>query len=346
MKRALVVGTLLGLAAAPVTAADVKIYGQAHLALSYLDNGYDYSATNLSSNASRLGFRANHQIMPNLYAMAQIEGQVDFNSSESHSLSSRNTFLGLGGNWGELKIGYHDSPMKTQRIRVDLFGNQLGDARNAILEGFDNYFKNSILYTTPSYAGVTADLHYSVETVSNGRSADNNKNDAWGIGLTYKEGPLYASIAHERWNNAFYRNDDSTSPATPIHADRHATRLAAYYDIANVRITGLIHVAKDDDRGDNKAYGLGVRYGLAPQIALKLQYYRLDHDDNDRDADLVAVGADYKPIKNMTLYLNYSQVANKSDQDRKPWGKATTANPDGAIDHTARGVALGVIYNF
>lgn len=334
MKRALFAGAILGLASAPAMAIDVKIYGQAHLALSYLDDGDDYSAVNLSSNASRLGFRANHQLTPDLWAMAQIEGQVDFNSNESRSLSSRNTFLGLGGNWGELKIGYHDSPMKTQRIRVDLFGNQLGDARNGILEGFDEYFRNSILYSSPSYAGFTADLHYSVESLSNGAAENSNKNDAWSVGLTYREGPAYASIAHERWNF-----DDPDR-------DRHATRLAAYYDIANVRITGLIHIAKDDDRGDNKAYGLGVRYGLTPQVALKAQYYRLDHDDNDLDADLIAVGADYKPVKNLTLYLNYAQVSNDSGSARRPWGKATTANPSGAMDETARGVALGVIYNF
>tara|TARA_Y100000782_G_C10072113_1_gene218276 strand:+ start:595 stop:744 length:150 start_codon:yes stop_codon:yes gene_type:complete len=34
----------------------------------FLDDGADYSETNLSSNSSRLGFKGNHEINPNLKA--------------------------------------------------------------------------------------------------------------------------------------------------------------------------------------------------------------------------------------------------------------------------------------
>src|SRR5690625_3587446 len=115
MKRLLVSGALLSLAAAPAVANDIKIYGQAHLAGSYLDDGADYSAVNLSSNASRLGFRATHEFNENLRGIAQIEGTVDFDSNANKSLSSRNTFLGLGGPWGEVKVGYIDTPLKNLR---------------------------------------------------------------------------------------------------------------------------------------------------------------------------------------------------------------------------------------
>lgn len=339
MKRLLVSGALLSLAAAPALANDIKIYGQAHLAGSYLDNGAggaaDYSAFNISSNASRLGFRANHEFNENLRGIAQIEGQVDFDSNHSRSLSSRNTFLGLGGNWGEVKIGHMDTPMKNLRSRTDLFGNQVGDARNVIQSGFDSRFKNSVLYTSPSFAGVTADLHYSVETDSNDSAVDGNKNDAYSVSLTYRQGPLYAAAAYEQWNFA-----------DPTTSDRDAVRVAAYYDIANVRVTGLAHFASYDSGDDSNTYGVGVRYALTPQIALKAQYYMLDSDAANSDADLIAVGADYLAAKNLRFYLNYAQVANDPGTTRAPWATASTLNTPGVADETARAVALGVIYNF
>src|SRR5690625_3476610 len=105
MKRLLVSGALLSLAAAPAVADDIKVYGTAHLAGSYLDNGAsgtgEYSAFNVSSNSSKVGIRGSHEIAPGLRGIAQAEGKVEFNTPDSNfSLSSYDTFLGLAGEWG------------------------------------------------------------------------------------------------------------------------------------------------------------------------------------------------------------------------------------------------------
>ena len=44
------------------SAADVKIYGRAHVSLDYLDDGKDYNEVGLSSNSSRLGFKVDQKI--------------------------------------------------------------------------------------------------------------------------------------------------------------------------------------------------------------------------------------------------------------------------------------------
>jgi predicted porin len=49
---ALAVGATL-LTPALAMAADVKIYGRAHVSLDYLDDGADYNEVGLSSNSSR-----------------------------------------------------------------------------------------------------------------------------------------------------------------------------------------------------------------------------------------------------------------------------------------------------
>lgn len=347
MKKLIVSGALLGLAATPALAADMKIYGQAHLAGSYLDNGAsgadEYSALNISSNSSYLGFRANYDFNEHLRGIAQIEGDVNFDGEGDKAIYSRNTFLGLGGAWGEVKIGRMDTPLKVLRSRVDLFGNQVGDARNVMAGSFDNRFKRSILYTSPTFYGLTADLHYSTETgeKSNG-AVDGNDNDAWSASLTYRQGPLYAAVAYEQWNN-----QDKAE-------ERDATRVAVSYNIADVvRITGFAHFASYEQREDANTYGIGVRYALTPQVALKAQYYTLDSDANNADADLIAVGVDYQAAKNLRFYLNYAQVSNdentRNDENTSlaPWRSGSTLNKvSGVSDETAKAVAVGAILSF
>lgn len=340
MKKLIVSGALLGLAATPALAADMKIYGQAHLAGSYLDNGAsgadEYSALNISSNSSYLGFRANYDFNEHLRGIAQIEGDVNFDGEGDNAIYSRNTFLGLGGAWGEVKIGRMDTPLKVLRSRVDLFGNQVGDARNVMAGSFDKRFKRSILYTSPTFYGLTADLHYSTETEEeSGGAVDGNDNDAWSASLTYRQGPLYAAVAYEQWNNQNKAKE------------RDATRVAVSYNIADVvRITGFAHFASYEQREDANTYGIGVRYALTPQVALKAQYYTLDSDANNADADLIAVGVDYQAAKNLRFYLNYAQVSNDENTSLVPWRSGSTLKESDVFDETAKAVAVGAILSF
>lgn len=340
MKKLIVSGALLGLAATPALAADMKIYGQAHLAGSYLDNGAsgadEYSALNISSNSSYLGFRANYDFNEHLRGIAQIEGDVNFDGEGDNAIYSRNTFLGLGGAWGEVKIGRMDTPLKVLRSRVDLFGNQVGDARNVMADdSFDKRFKRSILYTSPTFYGLTADLHYSTETEKSGGAVDGNDNDAWSASLTYRQGPLYAAVAYEQWNNQNKAKE------------RDATRVAVSYNIADVvRITGFAHFASYEQDEDANTYGIGVRYALTPQVALKAQYYTLDSDANNADADLIAVGVDYQAAKNLRFYLNYAQVSNDENTSLAPWRSGSSLKESGVSDETAKAVAVGAILSF
>src|SRR5690606_32167056 len=122
------------------------------------DDGADYSETNISSNSSRLGFKGDHQINPNLKAFFQIEQQINFSSGssddDSTNFATRDTFVGLeGGNWGSVQLGRFDSPFKVARGPANLFGDQVGDMRNLTRVGnarFDERYDNTVQYTTPS----------------------------------------------------------------------------------------------------------------------------------------------------------------------------------------------------
>lgn len=97
---ALAVGATL-LTPALAMAADVKIYGRAHVSLDYLDDGADYNEVGLSSNSSRLGFKAEQKLENGMTVFGQIEQEINFASGnqddKSVDFSTRDTFVGLKG---------------------------------------------------------------------------------------------------------------------------------------------------------------------------------------------------------------------------------------------------------
>ena len=137
-------------------AADVKVYGRAHVSLDYLDDGKDYNEVGLSSNSSRLGFKAEQKLENGMTVFGQIEQEINFASGSANDdleFATRDTFVGLKGDFGQARVGRFDSPFKAARGPVNFFGDQLGDIRNVTRAGnlrFDERNANTIesLYTT------------------------------------------------------------------------------------------------------------------------------------------------------------------------------------------------------
>ena len=103
-KSLIAAATLIALS--PVVHAEVKtdglleIYGRASFSIDQLDDGDKYSRMNLSSNASRLGFRGSKKI-GELTGIWQIEQEVQINlgntkDDTNNRLASRDTFRACG----------------------------------------------------------------------------------------------------------------------------------------------------------------------------------------------------------------------------------------------------------
>lgn len=335
-KKFVALATAAALSAPALSSAN-EIYGRAHLSVDYLDNG-DEGAVNLSSNSSRLGFRGDAELDYGLTAIYQIETQIDFDDSGTE-FATRDTFAGLRGDFGMLRLGKFDTPLKTLRGRVDFFGDQVGDARNitrnrAQGQGFDERFRNSIHYRTPSFGGLFLDLQYATSTEDQYDSS--NDNDAFSASLTYREGPLYAAIAYETYNNESGLDID----------ERDMVRAAASYDFGMVRVAGLIQTASDPD--DN-VYGIGARWAVTERTGLRAQYYMLDADDSDYDADMIAVGVDHRLGRAATVYANYAFVSNDDASRVTPFREARTASSQAPADFAGEDTSafsVGMIYNF
>lgn len=339
---ALAIGLAGGLASPGVFAA-ASLYGQLNVSLDSLDNGTD-SALNISSNSSRLGVKGDIQIGGDIAGIYQIESELRADTAQPANngvLATRNTFVGLQGGFGVARLGRFDTPVKVIGRKVDLFGDQVGDARNLTraaggINRFDERPNNSIDYTSPTRGGIQGTLLYSTNTDT--AVTATNDNDLLSLGVNYAQGPLFVGVGYEAAGNA-----------TAGQEDPNIVRLGAYYDLDAWRFSGLwqaISGAATDGSQDEDVYGFGVRY-KAGAWAFKGQIYQLSAEADERDAGLVALGAEYALQKGITLYAAYAGTDNDDGRAVTPYSEGRSDNlAVAASGDSARALSLGTIIKF
>jgi predicted porin len=226
MKRTLVAMVLASAAALSPAAlgqiANVRLYGSLNLDFELI-SGKQQDDTNptvnrVSSNSSRLGIRGSEYLGRGQVAIFQIESSIQ-GDTNAGNLGGRETFVGLQGDWGTLKLGKFLTPYDDI---LPIFGNAptlttsiLSTAAvwaqgplSKLQGGFDARLGNSIRYETPPLGGFSAELQYSTRDSSgNADGADNGDHiselrhaNVVSIGAFYNKGPIDLGIAYERNN--------------------------------------------------------------------------------------------------------------------------------------------------
>jgi predicted porin len=122
----------------------------------------------VSSNSSRFGVRGTESLGGGLNAIFQIESNVSADSSGGQ-FATRETFAGLQGGWGTLKLGYFLTPYddiqgmfgSVPTLMTGILGSQgLWANGGAAVEagGFDARVGNSVRYDSPNIAGFTGSV--------------------------------------------------------------------------------------------------------------------------------------------------------------------------------------------
>jgi predicted porin len=184
----------------------VQIYGHSDVSYDYVDNGISaameatspflgpagaFRANNgwlgqVSSNLSYFGVRGSHKINDYLTGVFQFETEVMMSDTPGptsdlqckYCLGSRDTYVGISGPWGAIKLGKEDAPYKkTTTGAFDPFLNSIGDARSIIgNSGGDNRAEfmgrvsHAIWYETPTHKGLYASILFAP---NQNRSSDN-----------------------------------------------------------------------------------------------------------------------------------------------------------------------------
>jgi len=241
MKKSLVVMVIACAAAllpaAQAQIANIRLYGTLNLDFEFVSgkqaDGTNPTVNRVSSNSSRLGVRGSEYLGRGQVAIFQIESSVQADTGGS-ALAGRETFVGLQGDWGILKLGRFLTPYDDV---LPIFGNAptlttsvLSTAAiwaqgplSKVQGGFDARLGNSIRYETPPLGGFIGELQYSTRDSSGNADSANNGDhvselrhaNVVSIGAFYSKGPIDFGVAYERNNKirAETFNDDAFSIA-------------------------------------------------------------------------------------------------------------------------------------
>lgn len=303
-KHYLIMGVLLS-GSAGAQAFEWDFYGKLELQGLYVDEGlYRYSdqGSQIEAPSSRLGFKARQGLVDNLDLIVVYEWQVNGldNANAGHRLGSRNTYIGLAGNWGELVFGKNDTRFKKSEGKIDLFNETLNDI--AQLSAGQDRLENIVGYQSPVIEGFQLQATYQTgasDEVAGGYDWTLSYGDSG-----FKAYPYYFAYSQARELN----NID----AERILAHFKLMELSGGQLSAGVMLQHSEHIRRNID-GDAVMAQLAYK---REALTYKLQW---QHDDSKiRHAEtgtLWTIGADYALNTEMAIYTMVSTLDFETEQD-------------------------------
>lgn len=220
MKKTLIALALVSLPLA--ASADVVLYGQIKGGVEVsknftkADEGTKKGTlTHIVDYGSRIGFKGHEDLNNNLRAIWQLEQKVSIGGKES-GFSNRDSFIGLNGNFGTVKAGYIETPVKTANGRLDVW------EYNDSAAGLGTYTRENaavkragaVSYETPNMAGFSAQAYVSPSDNNNGDGFSFSKynrtkdNAIYGAKVGYENSGFFADVAGTYVKNARAGNED------------------------------------------------------------------------------------------------------------------------------------------
>lgn len=154
---------------------------------------------------SRFGFRARHNVAPDLQAFANMEMRPNFARQNADGIAIRNSFVGLRGDqWGMVRIGNFDGVLYqavTSKFDVHEYeGFTSTSAGNVSARG------DSIQYSTPNLQGFQAHVqakHLSGNNIAGVNNAivgeqDNSSTVSWQAAVNYTWQDLYLGLGYNQ----------------------------------------------------------------------------------------------------------------------------------------------------
>ncbi|MDR1276986.1 MAG: porin [Candidatus Accumulibacter sp.] len=376
MQKKLIALAVAGLVSGAAFAqTNVTIYGAADATFEVVqakgaDAGNIARFNRVQSNSSILGFRGSEDLGGGLKAIFQFESGIDLDHArgdrnDSARLFNRDTFVGLQGAFGQVKMGINTGPARSLGAAVDLTIGATGIGANTAMLGkvagngsnafgyWDTRRSNSVQYVTPKFGGFEVRAMYGAgESRPDGTKAA----ATYELGGFYNNGPWYAGLTYgqAKPNTAGY--GVGLVPGGVVLGDKTTNiRLAGTYTFqAGHKIAVLFEQNKVNEwnaGGDDVksyTYGIGGKFKVSQPGAIIAQVYQVGklkgvEDAGDYKANFIALGYEHSLSKRTTLKAYYSRISNK-DLSRYSYGIGNIAGVAGGSNPT--GFAVGIRHSF
>lgn len=220
----------------------------------------------VDSQNSYLGFRGERKLgSTGLKGLWQLEQAINIDTGTGTSFSSRNSFLGLAGGFGTIKLGHMDTIYKEYGAAVGILGLSSGNfvSPSSILSksaagsknsSFHLRASNTIQYQSPEFSGVQLGLQYSPDETKNDLPNTGLNKELWSMGAKYEAGPLYVSAQYEIHKDIFGGSSNaaaslSNAATAGAHSKDTGMRLSATYKLGNHKLAADIAQLKYDETG-------------------------------------------------------------------------------------------------
>jgi predicted porin len=203
------------------------------------------SALRVLSNTSRLGIKGSEDIGNGMNGIFQYEVQVDAagaentNNGTGFGSQTRNSGVGLEGNFGKVIVGKWDTPFKTAHNKVELFDNAssftalnlIGHAGSSATS-YNTRQAGVVEYWTPKMGALQGALSYSPDPAPQ-TSASTGDKSRLSLAGTFEQDAISATAAYEN------RSDASTAGQTDS-----ALRLVGKYTMGDMWVGATVESIK------------------------------------------------------------------------------------------------------
>jgi predicted porin len=322
--------------------SSVTIYGKIDLGL-VLDSG---SASGKSvridsgvTGGSRLGFKGVEDLGGGMKAAFQLETGfcADSAAGAPNFCTGGNNFMGrqahgdLTGAFGAISAGRQYSLGFNNQATIDPFGagfagqaNNVSAAGVYLVDPSGIRVNNSVQYTTPGFAGVTA----SAEVAFGEQTGNWAANRETGGALTYASGPAYAGFTYYDVDNAAGNG-----------SGKKVYLLGGTYDFGVVKAHALVQKVTGAAGLDFFSYMGGATIPLAGGQVLASYIHHNDRSSLNQDASQLGVGYLYPLSKRTSVYTSFAKINNQHGAAFLVGNATATGTGDKSFD-------FGVVHNF
>jgi predicted porin len=232
------------------------------------------------------------------------------NVSDTSSITDRDQWLGLAGNFGQLRFGTISTVYKSHGAMLDPYYRTAQQQRDRGLQsdlhrgaGEDGQGRaeDTIRYDSPSWNGLQAGATYTIQT-----DTGNNVDSPWGVGTEYKNGPF---LVFADYITSDAGGDDSAYKVGGKYDLGMFSFLAQYeVDDGLISALGANQVAGKGDGADTWMLGATAKMGNAMAYFGYGQGESGDSGSMASDYDVWQLMASYNLSKRTMTYVGFSEI--------------------------------------